>query len=76
MKILMVHACYSRYWAVAVPTYCMVIIVLGLAFYIGLNFMATPSPTSLHVIFGKLTCLKTISNCPTVSLHLHREDHI
>ncbi|KMT03201.1 hypothetical protein BVRB_8g197500 [Beta vulgaris subsp. vulgaris] len=43
----------SRYWAVAVPTYCMVIIVLGLAFYIGLNFMATPSPTSLHVIFDE-----------------------
>ncbi|KNA07718.1 hypothetical protein SOVF_169300 [Spinacia oleracea] len=43
----------SRYWAVAVPTYCMVIIVLGLAFYIGLNFMATPSPTSLNVIFDE-----------------------
>lgn len=43
----------SRYWAIAVPTYCMVIIVLGLAFYIGLNFLATPSPTSLNVIFDE-----------------------
>ncbi|XP_057538293.1 phosphatidylinositol N-acetylglucosaminyltransferase subunit P isoform X2 [Amaranthus tricolor] len=43
----------SRYWAVAVPTYCMVIIVLGLAFYIGLNFMTTPSPTSLNVVFDE-----------------------
>ncbi|XP_021741416.1 phosphatidylinositol N-acetylglucosaminyltransferase subunit P-like [Chenopodium quinoa] len=43
----------NRYWAVAVPTYCMVIIVLGLAFYIGLNFMATPSPTSLNVIYDE-----------------------
>lgn len=55
-----------RYWAVAVPTYCMVIIVLGLAFYIGLNFMTTPSPTSLNKFFGKLSSgfhIKNLLKC-------------
>ncbi|XP_028778092.1 uncharacterized protein LOC114752594 isoform X1 [Neltuma alba] len=41
----------SRYWALAVPTYVMVTIVLGLGFYIGLNFMSTPSPASLNTIY-------------------------
>ena len=44
----------SRQWALAVPTYAMVTVVLALGFYIGLNFMATPSPTSLNTMFGKL----------------------
>ncbi|KAF7809230.1 Phosphatidylinositol N-acetylglucosaminyltransferase subunit P [Senna tora] len=44
----------SRYWALAVPTYVMVTIVLGLAFYIGLNFMSTPSPASVNTIYGEL----------------------
>ncbi|KAH9613254.1 hypothetical protein KSS87_008441 [Heliosperma pusillum] len=43
----------SRYWAIALPTYCMVVIVLTLAFYIGLNFMATPPPTSFNVIYDE-----------------------
>ncbi|XVE78576.1 hypothetical protein DITRI_Ditri13aG0156900 [Diplodiscus trichospermus] len=43
----------SRYWALAVPTYAMVIIVLAIGFYIGLNFISTPPPTSLTTIFGK-----------------------
>lgn len=42
-----------RYWALAVPTYAMVTIVLAIGFYIGLNFMATPPPTSLNTIFGE-----------------------
>ncbi|XVF31786.1 hypothetical protein REPUB_Repub17cG0022400 [Reevesia pubescens] len=42
----------SRYWALAVPTYAMVTIVLAIGFYIGLNFMSTPPPTSLTTIFG------------------------
>ncbi|XP_047336546.1 phosphatidylinositol N-acetylglucosaminyltransferase subunit P [Impatiens glandulifera] len=41
----------SRYWALVVPTYTMVTIALAILFYIGLNFMATPSPTSLTTIF-------------------------
>ena len=44
----------SRQRALAVPTYAMVTVVLALGFYIGLNFMATPSPTSLNTMFGKL----------------------
>jgi hypothetical protein len=43
-----------RYWALAVPTYGMVTILLALLFYVGLNFMSTPPPTSLNTIFGKL----------------------
>ncbi|CAL5440116.1 unnamed protein product [Camellia sinensis] len=42
----------SRHWALAVPTYAMVTIVLAIGFYIGLNFMVTPPPTSLNTIFG------------------------
>ncbi|KAG8391441.1 hypothetical protein BUALT_Bualt01G0188100 [Buddleja alternifolia] len=43
----------SRYWALAVPTYLMVTIVLAIGFYIGLNFMATPPPTSLYSMFDE-----------------------
>lgn len=45
----------SRYWALAVPTYAMVTIVLALGFYIGLNFMSTPPPTSLNTIFDEFS---------------------
>lgn len=41
-----------RYWALAVPTYAMVAIVLAVTFYISANFMATPPPTSLNSMFG------------------------
>ncbi|KAK6918129.1 PIG-P [Dillenia turbinata] len=41
----------SRQWALAVPAYAMVSIVLALVFYVGLNFMATPPPTSINTIF-------------------------
>ncbi|KAF8380665.1 hypothetical protein HHK36_028155 [Tetracentron sinense] len=41
----------SRYWALAVPAYAMVTIVLAMGFYLGLNFMATPPPTSLNTMF-------------------------
>ncbi|PSS17831.1 Phosphatidylinositol N-acetylglucosaminyltransferase subunit P like [Actinidia chinensis var. chinensis] len=43
----------SRYWALAVPTYVMVTMVLAIGFYIGLNFMVTPPPTSLNTIFDE-----------------------
>ncbi|XVE78575.1 hypothetical protein DITRI_Ditri13aG0156900 [Diplodiscus trichospermus] len=45
----------SRYWALAVPTYAMVIIVLAIGFYIGLNFISTPPPTSLTTIFDEFS---------------------
>ncbi|KAJ1388968.1 hypothetical protein SESBI_38650 [Sesbania bispinosa] len=43
----------SRYWALAVPTYVMVTIVLMLGFYIGLNFISTPSPASINTVYGE-----------------------
>ncbi|MBA0646470.1 hypothetical protein Goklo_014434 [Gossypium klotzschianum] len=43
----------NKYWALAVPTYAMVIIVLAVIFYIGLNFMSTPPPTSLTIMFDE-----------------------
>lgn len=43
----------SRYWAVALPTYFMVTVVLAIGCYIGLNFIATPPPTSLNVIYDE-----------------------
>ncbi|CAA0821018.1 Phosphatidylinositol N-acetylglucosaminyltransferase- GPI19/PIG-P subunit [Striga hermonthica] len=45
----------SRYWALAVPCYVMVTIVLAIVFYIGLNFMATPPSTSLNVMFDEFS---------------------
>ncbi|KAL6566497.1 hypothetical protein OROGR_002112 [Orobanche gracilis] len=43
------------YWALAVPTYVMVTIVLAIGFYIGMNFMATPPPTSLNLMFDEFS---------------------
>ncbi|CAN7062704.1 unnamed protein product [Brassica rapa subsp. trilocularis] len=43
----------SRYWALATPTYLMMTLLLGLAFYIGLNFTTTPHPTSLNTLFDE-----------------------
>ncbi|XP_010056485.2 phosphatidylinositol N-acetylglucosaminyltransferase subunit P isoform X1 [Eucalyptus grandis] len=45
----------SRYWALAVPTYIVVTVALALAFYIGLNFLSTPPPTSLNTLFDEFT---------------------
>ncbi|KAK6119996.1 hypothetical protein DH2020_046236 [Rehmannia glutinosa] len=46
---------FIRYWALAVPTYFMVTIVLAIGFYIGVNFMATPPPTSLNSMFDEFS---------------------
>lgn len=51
----------SRYWALAVPAYAMVTLVLALVFYIGLNFMSTPPPTSLNKMFDEFT--REASSC-------------
>ncbi|KAL0720758.1 hypothetical protein Bca4012_035357 [Brassica carinata] len=48
-----IHYYPSRYWVLAMPTYLMVTLLLGLAFYIGLNFIATPHPTSLNTLFDE-----------------------
>ncbi|KAI4332144.1 hypothetical protein L6164_017077 [Bauhinia variegata] len=45
----------SRYWALAVPTYVMVTIVLMLGFYVGLNFMSTPGPASINTIYDEFS---------------------
>ncbi|PNT49524.1 hypothetical protein POPTR_002G134800v4 [Populus trichocarpa] len=45
----------NKYWALAVPTYGMVTILLALLFYVGLNFMSTPPPTSLNTIFDEFS---------------------
>lgn len=52
-KMLINNFWVFRYWALAVPTYVMVTIVLMLGFYIGLNFISTPSPASLNTVFGE-----------------------
>lgn len=45
--------CVFRYWALAVPAYAMVTVFLAMGFYLGVNFMVTPAPTSLNTMFGK-----------------------
>lgn len=44
----------SKHWALAIPAYLMVSVVLAIVFYIGLNFLATPPPTSYSTMFGNL----------------------
>ncbi|KAL1215944.1 Phosphatidylinositol N-acetylglucosaminyltransferase subunit P [Cardamine amara subsp. amara] len=43
----------NKYWAMAMPTYLMMTVLSALVFYIGLNFMATSTPTSLHTLFDE-----------------------
>ncbi|KAK4738464.1 hypothetical protein AABB24_022054 [Solanum stoloniferum] len=45
----------SRYWALAAPAYAMMTIALAVGFYIGLNFLATPPPTSFSMIYDEFT---------------------
>ncbi|KAF5446091.1 hypothetical protein F2P56_031747 [Juglans regia] len=45
----------SRYWALTGPVYVMMTIVLALGFYVGLNFMSTPYPTSLNTMFDEFS---------------------
>lgn len=54
----------SRYWALAVPTYIMVTIVLAITFYIGMNFMATPPPTSFNTMFDEFS-REAVSGVPS-----------
>lgn len=43
----------SKYWAMAMPLYLMVTLLLALVFYIGLNFMSTSTTTSFNTLFGE-----------------------
>ncbi|XP_057807910.1 phosphatidylinositol N-acetylglucosaminyltransferase subunit P [Salvia miltiorrhiza] len=54
----------SRYWALAVPAYVMVTILLAITFYIGMNFMATPPPTSLNIMFDEFS-RESLSGVPS-----------
>ncbi|KAK9911216.1 hypothetical protein M0R45_035137 [Rubus argutus] len=45
----------SRYWALAVPAYAMMTVVLALVFYCGLNFMSTPPPSSLYAVYDEFS---------------------
>ncbi|KAI4365275.1 hypothetical protein MLD38_021272 [Melastoma candidum] len=50
-----IHYYPSRYWALALPTYITVTVFLALIFYIGLNFLSTPPPTSLNTLFDEFS---------------------
>ncbi|KAK1378668.1 PIG-P domain-containing protein [Heracleum sosnowskyi] len=56
----------SRYWAIAAPTYAMVTLVLVIGFYIGINFMATPPPTSFNTIFDEYS-RNPVSSVPSMN---------
>ncbi|XP_066350454.1 phosphatidylinositol N-acetylglucosaminyltransferase subunit P-like [Miscanthus floridulus] len=43
----------SKYWALAVPSFLIVAVVLSMGIYMGLNFVATPPPTSCGTIFDE-----------------------
>ncbi|WVZ87706.1 hypothetical protein U9M48_034304 [Paspalum notatum var. saurae] len=43
----------NRYWALAVPSFVIVAVALSMAIYMGLNFVATPPPTSFSTIFDE-----------------------
>ncbi|KAH6755085.1 Phosphatidylinositol N-acetylglucosaminyltransferase [Perilla frutescens var. hirtella] len=67
LQCIGIHYYPNRYWALAVPTYVTVTIVLAIGLYIGLNFLATPPPTSLKSIFDEysediLSCIPLSDN--------------
>ncbi|KAG2543601.1 phosphatidylinositol N-acetylglucosaminyltransferase subunit P-like [Panicum virgatum] len=43
----------SKYWALAVPSFVIVAVALSMVIYMGLNFLATPPPTSFSTIFDE-----------------------
>ncbi|URE01061.1 phosphatidylinositol N-acetylglucosaminyltransferase subunit [Musa troglodytarum] len=42
----------SKYWAIAIPSFLIVTVVLAMVSYLGLNFLVTPLPTSFNIMFG------------------------
>lgn len=53
----------SKYWALAIPAFAVVTVVLGMMFYLGLNFMVTPPPTSYYTIFDEYSRERTVFAC-------------
>ncbi|XP_027931627.1 phosphatidylinositol N-acetylglucosaminyltransferase subunit P-like isoform X1 [Vigna unguiculata] len=51
------------YYPRAVPTYVMVAILLMLGFYIGHNFISTPSPAHLNAVFDEVSRNPSSSEC-------------
>ncbi|CAN6302358.1 unnamed protein product [Urochloa humidicola] len=43
----------SKYWALAVPSFVIMALALSMVIYMGLNFLATPHPTSFSTIFDE-----------------------
>ncbi|CAN6321518.1 unnamed protein product [Urochloa humidicola] len=43
----------SKYWALAVPSFVIMALAMSLLIYMGLNFLATPHPTSFSTIFDE-----------------------
>ncbi|XP_062227124.1 phosphatidylinositol N-acetylglucosaminyltransferase subunit P-like isoform X2 [Phragmites australis] len=43
----------SKYWALAVPSFVIVVVALSMVIYMGFNFLATPPPTSFNTIFDE-----------------------
>ncbi|CAL9091064.1 unnamed protein product [Musa textilis] len=43
----------SKYWAIAIPSFLIVTVVLAMVSYLGLNFMVTPLPTSFNIMFDE-----------------------
>ncbi|KAJ3681758.1 hypothetical protein LUZ60_014331 [Juncus effusus] len=43
----------SKYWALAVPSFLIVSVILAMVLYLGLNFLSTPPPTSLNTIYDE-----------------------
>ncbi|KAF8660440.1 hypothetical protein HU200_058025 [Digitaria exilis] len=43
----------SKYWALAAPSFVIVAVALSMGIYMGLNFVATPPPTSFNTIFDE-----------------------
>ncbi|CAL4912506.1 unnamed protein product [Urochloa decumbens] len=43
----------SKYWALAVPSFVIVAVALSMVIYMGLNFLATPHPTSFSTVFDE-----------------------
>ncbi|CAL9752721.1 unnamed protein product [Musa acuminata subsp. burmannicoides] len=52
----------SKYWAIAIPSFLIVTVVLAMVSYLGLNFMVTPPPTSFNIMFDEYS-----RECSTVT---------